>query len=238
MADDTTNKSKADFAKNQLERHGWSEGKGLGKEEQGISKAIKVNVKTDLAGVGFDAGSQFSFQWWDHVFNKAAKSIVIQESEEGVEVVKSSRASCDISNKRPNKNSGKPLLYGRFVKATCQSQDIVPGNSDEDSDLEKDFSHLFSDNELFQACGGRTAHKAARHGLRLDGKLRRVEEQERLGITADKSSKKDKDRRKRKRKYGEQHGSRKEHRHVAEKNLCVADLREKRMKKKKKKVKS
>ena len=28
-------------------------GKGLGKEEQGISKAIKVNVKTDLAGVSF-----------------------------------------------------------------------------------------------------------------------------------------------------------------------------------------
>lgn len=28
-------------------------GKGLGKEESGISKAIKVNVKTDLAGVSY-----------------------------------------------------------------------------------------------------------------------------------------------------------------------------------------
>jgi len=70
----------------------------------------------------------------------------------------------------------------------------------------------------------------------VDGKLRRIEEQERLGITADKSSKKDKDGRKRKRKYVEQHGSGKEHRDVAKKYLCLADLREKRMKKKKKKV--
>ena len=34
-----------------------------------------------LFKVGYDAGDQFSFHWWDHVFNKAAKSIVVQESE-------------------------------------------------------------------------------------------------------------------------------------------------------------
>lgn len=31
--------------------------------------------------VGYDAGDQFSFHWWDHVFNKAAKSIVVQEND-------------------------------------------------------------------------------------------------------------------------------------------------------------
>ena len=31
--------------------------------------------------VGYDAGDQFSFHWWDHVFNKTAKSIVVQESD-------------------------------------------------------------------------------------------------------------------------------------------------------------
>ncbi|XP_067043504.1 G patch domain-containing protein 4-like isoform X1 [Acropora muricata] len=176
-------KKKEEFARSQLEKYGWCEGKGLGKQENGISKAIKVNIKTDSAGVGFDAGDQFSFHWWDHVFNKAAKSIEIQESEEGVEVRKSSKTSCDVSNKRPNKNGGKPLLYGRFVKASFQSQSIVGEDSDEDSDKEKDFSNFFSDEELFQACGGRTAHKAARHGLGLNGKLQRVEAQERLEIT-------------------------------------------------------
>jgi len=118
-------------------------GKGLGKEESGISKAIKVNIKTDSAGVGYDAGDQFSFHWWDHVFNKTAKSIVVQESKEGVEVVKSSKVSCAVSNKRPSENNSKPLLYGRFVKASSQTaQKDVTHDSDEDSDLEKDFSHL------------------------------------------------------------------------------------------------
>ncbi|KAL9955390.1 hypothetical protein ACROYT_G036702 [Oculina patagonica] len=172
------------FARKQLEKHGWCEGKGLGKEESGISKAIKVNIKTDTAGVGYDAGDQFSFHWWDHVFNKTAKSIVVQESDEGVEVVKSSKESCTVSNKRPSKNTNKPLLYGRFVKASSQTLESVTPDSDEE-DTEKDFSHLCAEEKLFQACGGRTAHKAARHGFRLNGKLQRVEEQEKLAVAGD-----------------------------------------------------
>lgn len=39
---------------------------------------------------------------------------------------------------------------------------------------------MLSDADLFKACGGRTAHKGARHGLNLSGKLQRVAEQERL----------------------------------------------------------
>jgi len=138
-----------------------------------------------LQKVGYDAGDQFSFHWWDHVFNKTAKSIVVQESDEGVEVVKSSKDSCTVSSKRPSKNTNKPLLYGRFVKASSKTLDSVAPDSDDESDSERDFSHLSAEEKLFQACGGRTAHKAARHGLGLNGKLQRVEEQEKLAVTVD-----------------------------------------------------
>ncbi|NXF83105.1 GPTC4 protein, partial [Sclerurus mexicanus] len=40
-------------------------------------------------------------------------------------------------------------------------------------------SHRLTDEELMQACGGRTAHKGARHGLTMSAKLARLEEQER-----------------------------------------------------------
>lgn len=163
----------------------FANGKGLGKEESGISKAIKVNIKNDTAGVGYDAGDQFSFHWWDHVFNKAAKSIVVQENDEGVEVVKSSNDSCTVSSKRPSKNRNKPLLYGRFVKASSKTLECVATDSDDESDSERDFSHLCAEEKLFQACGGRTAHKAARHGFGLNGKLQRVEEQEKQAVTVD-----------------------------------------------------
>ncbi|XP_027042238.1 G patch domain-containing protein 4-like [Pocillopora damicornis] len=148
------------FARKQLEKHGWAEGKGLGKEESGISKAIKVNIKTDTAGVGYDAGDQFSFHWWDHVFNKTAKSIVVQESNDGVEVVKSGKESCVISSKRPSKNSNKSLLYGRFVKASSQTPKRALSDSEEDTDEERDFSNLSTEDKVFQACGGRTAHNS------------------------------------------------------------------------------
>ncbi|NXI72829.1 GPTC4 protein, partial [Anseranas semipalmata] len=36
-----------------------------------------------------------------------------------------------------------------------------------------------TDEELVRACGGRTAHKGARHGLTMSAKLARLEEQER-----------------------------------------------------------
>lgn len=37
-----------------------------------------------------------------------------------------------------------------------------------------------SDEQLLKACGGRTAHKAARHGHKLSGKLARLQQQDQL----------------------------------------------------------
>lgn len=37
-----------------------------------------------------------------------------------------------------------------------------------------------SDEQLLKACGGRTAHKAARHGHKLSGKLARLQQQDAL----------------------------------------------------------
>ena len=42
------------FARKQLESMGWKEGKGLGKNEDGISKPLKLNVQKDAVGLGFD----------------------------------------------------------------------------------------------------------------------------------------------------------------------------------------
>uniref|UniRef100_A0AAQ5X9H6 G patch domain-containing protein 4 n=1 Tax=Amphiprion ocellaris TaxID=80972 RepID=A0AAQ5X9H6_AMPOC len=106
------------FAEQQLLRHGWEHGKGLGRAENGISEAIKVKVKCDKGGVGHKEGDQFTFHWWDHVFNKASSSLY-------------------------------SLILDRL-----------------------------SDVDLMKACGGRTAHKGARHGLTMSAKLARLEQQE------------------------------------------------------------
>uniref|UniRef100_A0A8C5WFS4 G patch domain-containing protein 4 n=1 Tax=Leptobrachium leishanense TaxID=445787 RepID=A0A8C5WFS4_9ANUR len=178
------------FAEEQLQRHGWTEGKGLGKRESGISKAIKVKVKCDKAGVGHDSAEQFTFHWWDHVFNKTAASISVEADQDGVQV-KKMEGDCTVTNKKPRKALGRNnMLYGRFIKsATLLSGGEAPGEKpsssessdteDEDEKLDLSSATKMTDEDLIKVCGGRTAHKGARHGLTMSAKLSRLEEQER-----------------------------------------------------------
>ncbi|XP_034612447.1 G patch domain-containing protein 4 [Trachemys scripta elegans] len=177
------------FAEQQLQRHGWKQGKGLGKRENGISEAIKVKVKCDTAGVGHDPAEQFTFHWWDHLFNKSAANILVEAGQDGVQMKKLSEQDGEISNKKPRKApSARSMLYGRFVKAATltaggeePTKQVSTSESSEDEEEKLDLSSVrkLTDEELVRACGGRTAHKGARHGLTMSAKLARLEEQER-----------------------------------------------------------
>ncbi|XP_077431008.1 G patch domain-containing protein 4 [Vanacampus margaritifer] len=183
------------FAEQQLKRHGWKDGKGLGRHENGISEAIKVKVKCNKGGVGHKEGEQFTFHWWDHVFNKASSSLQVETNQEGISLKKVAEDGEEeiggvISNKKPRKASlDKAKLYGCFVKsATLLSGQEKPepacdsdsSSSDQEEDHKLDLSSTtkLSDSDLMKACGGRTAHKGARHGLKMSAKLARLEQQE------------------------------------------------------------
>ncbi|KAM6106581.1 G patch domain-containing protein 4 [Pterocles gutturalis] len=176
------------FAERQLQRHGWRRGQGLGKREDGIAEAIRVKVKCDTAGVGHDAAEPFSFHWWDHVFNEAAANIAVEAGQDGVSMRRLSKQGVRISNKKPRKASGtSSMLYGRFVKSamlTARGEESTKPPADSESSEEEEKLDLSSarrltDEELMRVCGGRTAHKGARHGLTMSAKLARLEEQER-----------------------------------------------------------
>ncbi|CAN8206759.1 unnamed protein product [Coccothraustes coccothraustes] len=175
------------FAETQLRRHGWRRGQGLGRREDGIAEAIRVKVKCDTAGVGHDAAEPFTFHWWDHVFNKAAANIAVEAGQDGISVKALSEQGGSISNKKPRKaGSSGSLLYGRFVKSAtltaCGEESVAASSeSSQEEEEELDLSSVrrLTDEELVQACGGRTAHKGARHGLTMSAKLARLEEQER-----------------------------------------------------------
>ncbi|XP_029819981.1 G patch domain-containing protein 4 [Manacus vitellinus] len=166
-----------------------SAGQGLGKRQDGIAEAIRVKVKCDTAGVGHDAAEPFTFHWWEHVFNKAAANIAVEAGQDGISVKALSEQGGGISNKKPRKAGGtRDLLYGRFVKSAtltaCGEESLTLPTGSESSEEEEEKLDLSSarrltDEELVQACGGRTAHKGARHGLTMSAKLARLEEQER-----------------------------------------------------------
>ncbi|XP_032414855.1 G patch domain-containing protein 4 [Xiphophorus hellerii] len=183
------------FAEQLLLSHGWEHGKGLGPAENGISEAIKVKVKCDKGGIGHREGEQFSFHWWDHVFNKASSSLQVEAGQNGIRLKKTPEEGEEeegaISNKKPRKFlQNKSKLYGRFVKsATLLSGQEEPepkalssdsSSSDEEEEQKLDLSSTtrLSDADLMKVCGGRTAHKGARHGLTMSAKLARLEQQE------------------------------------------------------------
>ncbi|KAF7238390.1 G patch domain-containing protein 4 [Varanus komodoensis] len=181
------------FAEKQLKKHGWKKGKGLGKQENGISEAIKVKVKCDTAGVGHNSAEQFSYHWWDHLFNSAAANLSIEAEQGGVRVKEVSAQAAPVTNKKPRKAQGqKNMLYGRFVKAATLTsggeESLNPvhpsDSSDEDDRLDLSTARRLTDEELVQACGGRTAHKGARHGLTMAAKLARLEEQEKAYLAS------------------------------------------------------
>ncbi|XP_061190117.1 G patch domain-containing protein 4-like [Saccostrea echinata] len=184
--------SQSKFAQKELKKFGWKEGSGLGKNENGMKEAIKVKIKKDSHGVGHNTGDEFTFHWWDHVFNKAANSIEVNTTKEGVSVRKS-KDSGGVSTKKARTFDNKAMLYGQFVKgATLDNNEETHVEDTADREYTEEDEQCIqklADEEILKICGGMTAHKGARHGLKLNGKLDRIQEQEQLLLEKWKSKK-------------------------------------------------
>ncbi|XP_067939003.1 G patch domain-containing protein 4-like [Watersipora subatra] len=166
---------KCSFGYQHLRKKGWIDGNGLGRTNSGDANPIKVNLKHDTAGLGHDMSKDFTNQWWDHVFNKAAAKVSVSTDGNEVKV-----KSADLTDENKVKLKQK-ALYGKFVKGT-RLEHGVETHEERDSDSSEDNSmpaiSILTDEELLNACGGRTAHKGARHGFTMNGKLARVEQQD------------------------------------------------------------
>ncbi|XP_003795297.2 LOW QUALITY PROTEIN: G patch domain-containing protein 4 [Otolemur garnettii] len=165
------------FAEQQLLKHGWTQGKGLGRKENGITQALRVTLKQDTHGVGHDPAKEFTNHWWNELFNQTAANLVVETGQDGVQIRRLSKETTCQNHPKPN------LLYQKFVKtATLTSEGEKPDRdlescSDDDNQRPKP-PKILTDEMLLQACEGRTAHKAARLGITMKAKLARLEAQE------------------------------------------------------------
>lgn len=168
-----------DFAKSQLMKYGWKEGKGLGKHENGITEALKPKLKFNTIGIGHK--NEDNNNWWENAFNKAASSITVQSQTHGVSIFVSKENTTDNFLKEDiNK---KEFKYENFLKTSTlfNGNLIIENNSNiyEKQNIEENINQAsLTDEELFKICNGRTAHKGARHGLTLNGKLKRIAQQD------------------------------------------------------------
>lgn len=178
-----------EFARAHMETKGWNSGEGLGRHGQGITDAIKPKLKFDQAGVGHNKAEEFEFQWWDHVFNKAAKTVTVEEGRDGQVKVDFNSGKSELSTKKLRRKAEKAMrkevktkLYSNFVKSGTLTGGVLEEEQEDQSGFveDKDLSKLrtLTDAELVKACGGRTAHKGGRHGHRMEAKLARIERAE------------------------------------------------------------
>ena len=128
---------------------------------------------------------EFEFHWWDHVFNKAAKNITVDEDTSGEVKVEMNLDKSDLSTKKMRKKARKEMrnkLYSNFVSAgTLTGGKMTSEEPEEEMEVTKDLSKIkeLSDEQLVAACNGLTAHKGGRHGLNMKAKLDRIAEAER-----------------------------------------------------------
>ena len=71
------------FARRQMEKMGWTEGKGLGKEEQGMASYVKVKKRVEHQGLGTETVQREAHQtqWWYNVYDKVASEIELDPSK-------------------------------------------------------------------------------------------------------------------------------------------------------------
>ena len=143
------------FAKKQMERMGWKEGQGLGKNEDGISSHIKVSKILDKEGIGIKAVKlqetiATESDWWHDTFHQNAKKFKIKKDKS---------ANPDKSDKKKSRKEKKEKNGEKKERKSKNVTDslIVPSYDD-----------------LFQATGG--ARLGMRARMNQVGKLKRTEE--------------------------------------------------------------
>lgn len=178
-----------DFARKQLEKYGWKEGQGLGKNNTGSPNAIKQKLKFDKSGLGHKITDELVNPWWQKAYDNAAKNISVKKDKKRTVIETIGESEVISTKKRKSKYKDKDLDKSKkFVKVSAltvngeeRTRNLCSSDS-EDSDPEAKSSGVLklTDEELFKACGGRTVHKGARHGVKMNAKLARIEEQEKI----------------------------------------------------------
>jgi len=143
--------SQQSFAKRQLEKMGWTEGTGLGKNRTGRVDHVKAKQREDNMGLGREKEKAKEMQntWWkDSVGGTLAR---LQQQSKDNKKSKKKKDKKKKSKKGSKQSSGE---------STSESQDQTSIKT-------------YTDEELFAATGG--ARFGTKGGRRAEGKYKRTE---------------------------------------------------------------
>lgn len=166
----------SDFARKQMEKMGWKEGQGLGKNEDGMKKHIKAKKREDSAGLGTEnmvteAQSAVGENWWHDAYANNLKSFTTKVSKK------------DKKGKKNKNKEEKNDSTSSDDKKEKKEKKNKKRKKDDDEDTSDKNAPSFDD--LFAATGG------ARLGMRAranqTGKMKRIEAHDQLLATEQKN---------------------------------------------------
>ncbi|XP_058795312.1 uncharacterized protein LOC131666552 [Phymastichus coffea] len=104
------------FGQKMLEKMGWSVGKGLGVNEQGMTEHVRVKVKNDQVGIGYQKDKDD--HWTEHQddFNRFLQNL---QKEEGGNIEDAKNNNKILSGKsleEKSKHSQKRVHYKKFTR--------------------------------------------------------------------------------------------------------------------------
>uniref|UniRef100_A0A7S4D8K4 PinX1-related protein 1 n=1 Tax=Heterosigma akashiwo TaxID=2829 RepID=A0A7S4D8K4_HETAK len=106
---------KTGFGFRMLSKMGWSEGKGLGKNEDGNSSHIIVSKKTDALGLGCDKDTIGNSGWSSSI--QSFTDVLAQLNAKYGSAEKDSKKKKKKSTKKALTLSGKRVMYSKMTKA-------------------------------------------------------------------------------------------------------------------------
>ena len=157
------------FAQTQLLKYGWTEGKGLGKNENGLTKALKPTLKFDKAGIGYNETN--SEHWWETLYDKTVKNIKVESCNNEVRLSTIDDSNIidgwnTVSSKKSKKT--EQLKYGNFLKSsTLHNGHLIQDISlEKEEKTAKDSVYIpLTGKKLNKVHGGRIAYKTATQGV-------------------------------------------------------------------------
>ncbi|PIK55659.1 putative PIN2/TERF1-interacting telomerase inhibitor 1 isoform X1 [Apostichopus japonicus] len=99
------------FGRRLMERMGWSDGKGLGSKEDGEKDFVRVSVKGNTKGLGFNHNEEENWISHQDDFNDLLSQLHHEHSSQGEEVSDNPK-----SIEEKSKNSRKRVHYKKFTR--------------------------------------------------------------------------------------------------------------------------
>jgi Pin2-interacting protein X1 len=133
-------KFESEYGMNLMKKMGWTEGKGLGKEETGMATCIQMRRREDNLGLGFEKSEKFRWNnnWWENSYNNSIKSLDIDFNESDKESTNDNSDEEGGPNQNRLKRRKNRLNYGKQPNKTLKQDSKKKDESTETESEEEE----------------------------------------------------------------------------------------------------